>query len=76
MAGLAASRVRGLVGGRRPALSAAQIAHAEALAASGTPVREIAELLGAGRSTLYRALRDHDRGRGTAKLAVKTPVDR
>ncbi len=27
------------------------------LIAAGTPVREIAEILGAGRSTLYRALR-------------------
>jgi hypothetical protein len=27
-----------------------------ALAAAGTPVREIAEVLGAGRSTVYRAL--------------------
>ena len=70
MAGLAASRARALVGGHRRALSAVQLAHAEALAAGGTPVREIAELLGAGRSTLYRALRE----RGTAKLAVKIPV--
>ena len=48
MAGLAASRARGRVGGRRPALNAAQLAHAEALAAAGTPVREMAELLRVG----------------------------
>ena len=74
MTGLAASRARGRVGGRRPVLNPAQIAHAEALAGAGTPVREIAELLGAGRSTLYRVLRD--RGRGPANLAVKVPFNR
>jgi DNA invertase Pin-like site-specific DNA recombinase len=55
--GLAAARARGRVGGRPRALSPAQRAHAEKLTAAGTPVREIAELLGAGRSTVYRALR-------------------
>jgi DNA invertase Pin-like site-specific DNA recombinase len=45
MTGLAASR-SGRVGGRPPALNAAQIAHAQALAAAGTPIGEIAELLG------------------------------
>ena len=60
MTGLAASR-SGRVGGRRPALNAAQIAHAEALAAAGTPIREIADLLGAGRSRLYRGLRSIER---------------
>lgn len=55
-AGLAAARSRGRVGGRPRALGTAQRAHAEALAAAGTPVREIAEILGAGRSTVYRAL--------------------
>lgn len=57
MAGLAASRVRGRVGGRPRALTVAQLAHAEALVAAGTPIREIVELLGVGRSTVYRALR-------------------
>jgi DNA invertase Pin-like site-specific DNA recombinase len=56
MAGLVAARSRGRVGGRPRALTPAQLAHAQALAAAGTPVREIAELLGAGRSTMYRAL--------------------
>jgi transposase len=49
------------VGGGPPALNAAQIAHVEALAAAGTPIRDIAELLGAGRSTLYRVLRSTER---------------
>jgi DNA invertase Pin-like site-specific DNA recombinase len=56
MAGLTAARSRGRVGGRPRALTTDQLAHAQALAAGGTPVREIAELLGAGRSTVYRAL--------------------
>jgi DNA invertase Pin-like site-specific DNA recombinase len=47
MAGLVAARSRGRVGGRPRALTATQLAHAEALAAAGTPVREIAEILGA-----------------------------
>ena len=58
MAGLAASRARGRLGGRPCALSAAQLAHAKTLAAAGTPIREIAEILGAGRSTVYRYLRN------------------
>lgn len=58
MAGLTAARSRGRVGGRPRALTTAQLAHAQALVAGGTPVREIAELLGAGRSTLCRALAD------------------
>lgn len=58
MAGLLAARARGRTGGRPRALTAAQLAHAKTMAAAGTPVREIAEILGAGRSTLYRALHD------------------
>ena len=57
MTGLSAARARGRVGGRRRALTATQLAHAETMAAAGTPIREIAEILGAGRSTTYRALR-------------------
>ncbi len=57
MAGLIAARARGRTGGRPRALTVAQLAHAKKLASAGTPVREIAEILGAGRSTLYRALR-------------------
>ncbi len=56
LGGLAASRARGRVGGRRPALSAAQLAHAQTLATGGMPIREIAEILGADRSTLCRYL--------------------
>jgi DNA invertase Pin-like site-specific DNA recombinase len=40
MAGLTSARSRGRVGGRPRALTTAQLAHAQALAATGTPVRE------------------------------------
>ncbi len=56
VAGLAAARARGRVGGRRPALRGARLAHARQLRAGGTPVWEIAQLLGVGRSTVYRSL--------------------
>jgi DNA invertase Pin-like site-specific DNA recombinase len=42
MAGLAAARTRGRVGGRPPALSGRRLAHARELAAAGVPVAEIA----------------------------------
>lgn len=56
LAGLAAARTRGRVGGRPPALSGGRLAHARALAAAGVPVAEIADTLLVGRSTVYRAL--------------------
>jgi len=59
MAGLAASRTRGRVGGRPRALTVAQLAHAETLVVAGMPVREIAEILRVGRSTVYRALQQN-----------------
>jgi len=58
MAGLAAARARGRVGGRPPALSGRRMAHARELAAAGVPVPEIAETLLVGRSTVYRALNE------------------
>jgi DNA invertase Pin-like site-specific DNA recombinase len=57
MAGLTAARTRGRVGGRPRALSSAQLNHAKTLPATGTPIREIADLFGGGRSTVYRSLR-------------------
>jgi DNA invertase Pin-like site-specific DNA recombinase len=56
MTGLAAARSRGRVGGRPHALTGARLAHARELAAAGTPVREIAVLLGVARSTVYNTL--------------------
>jgi len=57
MAGLAAPRARGRVGGRPRALTGTRLAHALTMAADGTPVWEIATVLGVGESTVYRALR-------------------
>lgn len=57
MAGLAAARARGRIGGRPPALSGQRLAHARELAAAGMPAAEIAKTLLVGRSTVYRALR-------------------
>ena len=65
MAGLAAPRARGRVGGRPPALSGARLGHARKMAASGMSVAEIADTLLVGRSTVYRALRA---GTGTPEL--------
>lgn len=55
-AGLAAAKARGTKLGRRPSLSAGQLAQARTLVAAGHRVEEIAHTLGVGRSTLYRAL--------------------
>jgi DNA invertase Pin-like site-specific DNA recombinase len=56
-AGLAAARARGRKGGRRPKLSARQVAHARRLLDDpGTSVTDVAASLGVARSTLYRAL--------------------
>ena len=56
MAGLLAARTRGRTGGRPRALTRVQLEHAHAMHAAGTPVREIAEVLSVGRSTVYRHL--------------------
>lgn len=58
MAGLAAARARGRVGGRPLALSGGRLNHARQMAASGVSVAEIADTLLVGRSTVYRALKD------------------
>lgn len=55
-AGLAAARARGRIGGRPTALTPAKYRQALKMREDGVPVGEIAEVLGIGRSTLYRAL--------------------
>lgn len=57
--GLQAARARGRKGGRRPALSAAKVAHARTLRDGGEhTMTQIAELVGCSRATLYRVLDD------------------
>ena len=70
IAGLAAARARGRKGGRRFALTKAQVRLAQAaMGKKETQVRELCEELGVTRVTLYRyvgpdgALRDHGRRR-------------
>jgi DNA invertase Pin-like site-specific DNA recombinase len=54
--GLASARARGRVGGRKPAMSSAKVATAKQMYADSRPVKEIAEVLGVSRPTIYRAL--------------------
>jgi DNA invertase Pin-like site-specific DNA recombinase len=59
MAGLEAARARGRKGGRPKRLDARKIAHAKRLLEDpDQTVSEVAELLGVGRATLYRALKE------------------
>lgn len=59
-AGLAAARARGRMGGRPRKLGAKEVATARRLLEDPEQaVKGVAELLGVGRSTLYRALERH-----------------
>ena len=55
-AGRAAAMKRGVRFGRPARLTAQQLAHARKLIDEGTPVPEVASLLGVSRATAYRAL--------------------
>jgi DNA invertase Pin-like site-specific DNA recombinase len=57
-AGRAAAQARGVKMGRKPLLTAQQVAHARKLAGQGEHVDDIAQSLKVSRRTLYRALRD------------------
>ena len=66
LAGLAAARARGRLGGRPPALTAAHIEMARTLLADRTrPIREVYTALHVSRSTLYRHVPTH---------TVRTPL--
>jgi DNA invertase Pin-like site-specific DNA recombinase len=54
MAGLAAARRRGKVGGRKPKMTERKIDAARKLLDAGTPAREVADQLGVSVPTLYR----------------------
>ncbi len=56
MDGLAAARARGRVGGRKPALSKAKIELAKKMYSEGEYIKDIADVLGVSRPTIYRAL--------------------
>ncbi|SEM44933.1 Resolvase, N terminal domain [Rhodococcus maanshanensis] len=70
VAGLAAARDRGRVGGRPAALSPAKMRLAKKMRAEGTPMAEIAEVLEVARSTLYPAHRVSMRERRTCKTRI------
>jgi len=55
-AGVKAAQQRGVKFGRKPKLSAPQIAHARKLVDQGEAVPEVARLLSVDRATIYRAL--------------------
>lgn len=55
-AGLAAAREHGSKPGRKPSLRADQVEVARRLCSEGKSVKEVAELFGVSRSTIYRAL--------------------
>lgn len=61
MAGLAAARARGRVGGRPPAMTEAKLRQALAMREQGRSVSEISEVIGVSRATIYRHL-GHDAG--------------
>jgi DNA invertase Pin-like site-specific DNA recombinase len=73
IAGLAAARVRGRVGGRPLALSGQRLAHAREMAAAGVSVAEIAGTLLVGRSTAYRAL---NVDKESERKVADNPIDR
>lgn len=56
VAGLAAARARGRIGGQPKAIDAAKARHIRQMIEAGAPKTEIAAVLGIGRATLYRHL--------------------
>ena len=56
MAGIAAARARGRVGGRKPKLTPEQQQLAQEMARGGIPITKIAKTLGCSRHTVYKAL--------------------
>lgn len=54
--GLASARARGRIGGRKPSMSPAKVATAKQMYKDARPVKEIAEVLGVSRPTVYRVL--------------------
>jgi len=63
-AGLTAARARGRLGGRPTVLTPAKAKQAQRMIADGTPLVEVASVVGVSRSTLYRQLRPAAHGPG------------
>lgn len=59
--GLNSARARGRVGGRKPAMSKAKIETAKQMYSEGRYVKDIADILGVSRPTIYRALESSGR---------------
>lgn len=72
LAGLAAAKARGRLGGRPTKLTAQQVSHAKLLLADpAVSGAEVARTLGVARSTLYRSL---ERPKGSPKKRYKRPI--
>jgi len=72
MAGLAAARRRGRVGGRPTVMTSAKTKKAARMVTAGTPLTEVADVLGVSRTTLYRHLKT-TRPNGVAPMPTPTP---
>jgi hypothetical protein len=73
MAGLAAARRRGRVGGRPTVMTVAKTKQAQRMVTAGTPLTEVAEVLGVSRTTLYRHLKTTPSA-GVSLTPVLSPV--
>lgn len=71
-AGLAAAKLRGKVGGRKPKMTGRKIDAARKLLLAGTPPREVAGQLGVSVPTLYRHLPAADRSYVPTELRLNT----
>ncbi|HJV42767.1 recombinase family protein [Caulobacter sp.] len=72
LAGLAAAKARGRLGGRPTKLTVQQVGHARLLLADpAVSGAEVARTLGVARSTLYRSL---ERPKGSPKKRYKRPI--
>ena len=70
-AGLTAARARGRLGGRPTVLTPAKAKQAQRMIADGTPLVEVASVVGVSRSTLYRQLRPAAHGPGRERSGLR-----
>jgi len=73
LAGLAAARERGRLGGRPTVLSPAKLKQARKMIGEKTPVTEVAQVLGVSRATLYRRVPELAEARTPAGPAMNEP---